>query len=339
MTIPTAPGKPFQHFGIIGGGAWGTALGLALLRGGLRVTLWAHDAAVVDAINNRHENPVYLPGIPLAHALQATHDLTALEACDALLLATPAQRLRAITMELDDLPPTTPLLICSKGIEQNTLALMSEVVAATQPHQPIAILSGPTFATEVARGQPAAITLALRDQVLGQQLAAAIGNKTLRPYLSDDIIGTQIGGAIKNVLAVACGIVEGRGIGDNGRAAIITRGLSEITRLSRALGGKMETCMGLSGLGDLVLTCTGAQSRNMSLGHALGQGRALREILAERRSVAEGVFTAAAAVALAAKHGVELPICAAVDRILNHNAAIDTEIAGLLTRPLKQEGI
>lgn len=335
----TNPNDSFQHFGIAGGGAWGTALGLALRRSGLRVTLWAHDPEVVTNINTRHENPTYLPGISLDHGLLATSDLGALTTCDAILLATPAQRLRTVTAQLHNLPATTPLIICAKGIEQKTLALMSEAVQATQPNQPIAILSGPTFAAEIARGLPAAVTLALHDQILGQKLAAAIGNKALRPYLSDDVIGTQIGGAIKNVLAVACGIVEGRGIGENARAAIITRGLSELTRLGCVLGGKMETFMGLSGIGDLVLTCTGAQSRNMSLGHALGQGRALADIMAERKSVAEGVFTAAAAVALAAKHGVELPICAAVDHILNHNAAIDTEIVGLLTRPLKQESI
>lgn len=330
--------SPFQHFGIIGGGAWGTALGLALLRSGLRVTLWARSAAIVDAINTRHENPVYLPNTPLDHGLHATTDLGVVTGCDAVLLATPAQRLRTVTETLQGLAPQTPLIICAKGIEQQTLALMSEVLQATQPRQPVAVLSGPTFATEVARGMPTAITLATRDQTLGMNLATALGNKTLRPYLSDDVVGTQIGGAIKNVLAVACGIVEGRGFGDNARAAIITRGLSEMTRLGSALGGKMETAMGLSGIGDLVLTCTGAQSRNMSLGHALGQGRALADILAERKSVAEGVFTAEAAVALAAMHRVELPICAAVDRILNRNAAIDAEIAGLLTRPLKQEG-
>ncbi len=330
--------QSFNHLGIIGGGAWGTALGLALRRSGRQVSLWARDPDVVATINARHENPDYLPAIPLDHALHATHNLAEMSACDALLLVTPAQHLREIASKLTNIKPQTPLIICSKGIEQGSLALMSEVIAATQPQQPVAVLSGPTFAAEVARGLPTAVTLAIKDQELGKHLALALGNRSMRPYLSDDIVGTQIGGAIKNVLAVACGIVEGRGIGDNGRAAIITRGLSELTRLGRALGGKMETFMGLSGLGDLVLTCTGAQSRNMSLGYALGQGRSLAEIMSERRSVAEGVYTAAAAVALAAKHDVELPICAAVDNILNKNASVDVEIAGLLSRPLKQEG-
>lgn len=329
----------FNHFGIIGGGAWGTALGLSLRRSGRQVTLWARDAAVIDAINMRHENPDYLPGVPLDHGLHATGDAAALSSCDALLLTVPAQYLRAVLMQFRPIRPDAPLIICCKGIERETLALMSDIVAATHPLNPAAVLSGPTFAAEVARGLPTAVTLALRDQELGGRLAQAFGSKALRPYLSDDMIGTQIGGAVKNVLAVGCGIVEGRGLGDNGRAAIITRGLSELTRLGRALGGKTETFMGLSGLGDLVLTCTGAQSRNMSLGYALGQGRALADILAERKSVAEGIYTAAAAVALAARHNVELPICAAVDRILSNNASLDSEIDGLLSRPLKQEGI
>ncbi|MEJ0062302.1 MAG: NAD(P)H-dependent glycerol-3-phosphate dehydrogenase [Alphaproteobacteria bacterium] len=327
----------YNHFGIVGGGAWGVALGIALLRAGRHVTLWARSEEVVAVINTRHENPAYLPGIPLDHALFATTDRAALQECDVLLLTPPAQHLRGVTASLFP-RPETPLIIGSKGIEQGTLMLMSEVVAAVLPQHPIGVLSGPTFAAEVARGLPAAVTLAMRDQDIGKQLIQAMGSRSLRPYLSDDIAGTQIGGAVKNVLAIACGIVEGRGFGDNARAAIMTRGLSELTRLGRALGGKMETFMGLSGMGDLVLTCAGAQSRNMSLGYALGQGRALDDILAERRSVAEGVSTASAAVARAAAHGVELPICAAVDRILNQGAAIEDEISALLTRPLRNEG-
>lgn len=331
--------QTFDHFGIIGGGAWGTALGMALRRAGRQVTLWAREPEVVEAINLRHENPVFLPGIPLDLDLRATKDLPAIASCHALLLSTPAQHLRTILKQLRPIHSDVPLIVCSKGIEQNSLALMSSIIEEILPQNPLAILSGPTFAAEVARGLPTAITLALQDQNLGQHLTQAIGSRTLRPYLSNDIIGTQIGGAIKNVLAVACGIVEGRGIGDNGRAAIITRGLSELTRLGLALGGKLETFMGLSGLGDLVLTCAGAQSRNMSLGYALGQGRALADILAERKSVAEGVHTAAAAVALAKQHNIEMPICEAVDRILNRNGSVDTAIDALLARPLKQESI
>jgi glycerol-3-phosphate dehydrogenase (NAD(P)+) len=328
---------PFEHFGIVGSGAWGTALATAVRRAGKRVTLWGRDAEVVDAINTRHTNRLYLPDVPLDHLIVATTALADLAACDALLLVTPAQHLRGIAAQLPPLSPHVPLLICAKGIECTSFALLSEALAASHATHPLAILSGPSFAAEVARGLPAAITLALTDQTLGRALATALSSASFRPYLSDDLIGTQIGGAIKNVLAVACGIVEGRGLGDNARAAIITRGLSELSRLSDALGGRSETCMGLSGLGDLVLTCTGMQSRNLSLGYALGQGRDLATIMAERKSVAEGVFTAAAAVGLAARYRVELPICAAVHRILDQNAAVDTEITALLTRPLRTE--
>ena len=217
---------------------------------------------------------------------------------------------------------------------------MSEAVAASLPGgNPVAILSGPTFAAEVARGLPTAVTLACADESLGTALVAALGSRTFRPYRSDDVVGSQIGGAVKNVLAIACGVVEGRRLGDNARAALITRGLAEITRLALALGGRVETLMGLSGLGDLTLTCSSLQSRNMSLGAALGAGKALAEILAVRRSVAEGVYTTAAVVGLAAKLGVDMPICNAVDAILNRGAGLDETIEGLLSRPFRGEGV
>lgn len=329
----------FNHFGVVGAGAWGTALAAALRRSGRQVTLWARDAAVVKNIMQRHENMVYLPDVPLDPTLHATSVLGDLAVCDAILLVTPAQHLRAAVASLPVLRPQVPLLICAKGIERGSLDLMSDVLAAERPAQPVAILSGPTFAAEVARGLPTAVTLAMKNQIMARELAEAMGSRSLRPYLSDDLIGTQIGGAIKNVLAVACGIVEGKGIGDNARAALITRGLSELSRLGVRLGGRAETFMGLSGLGDLVLTCTGTQSRNMSLGYALGQGRSLSDIMAERKSVAEGVYTAAAAVALAARHGVELPICEAVHRILDQGVSVEAEITALLARPFRQEGL
>ncbi len=328
-----------QHFGVLGAGAFGTALAQALRRGGRQVTLWARDAALAESINNQRQNPTYLPDILLEPGIKATADLPLLAMCDALLLVTPAQHLREVLHSLPLLPPATPLVICAKGIERGTLALLSTVVAEILPQQPVAILSGPSFAVEVARGLPTAVTIAMADLAAARPLAEAIGNATLRPYLSQDVIGTQVGGAVKNVLALACGIVEGKGIGDNARAALITRGLSEISRLGIALGGRAETFMGLSGLGDLVLTCTGAQSRNMTLGYALGQGRELADIMAARRSVAEGVFSAAAVAALAARHGIEMPICEAVHRILDQGAAIDDAIRGLLARPLRQEGL
>lgn len=329
---------PFSHFGIVGAGAWGTALGLALLRAGRSVTLWARRAEVAEAMNRTRENKACLPGIALDPALRATANEADLAACDAILLVTPAQHVRATGLRFaGKLKNGAPLILCAKGIEQATLALMNEVAATTLPSHPIAVLSGPTFAAEVARGLPTAVTLACEDEMLAKRLAEAIGSRAFRPYATTDVVGAEIGGAIKNVLAVACGIAEGRGMGDNARASIITRGLHELARLGVACGGSAETFMGLSGLGDLVLTCSGKQSRNMSLGIALGQGHPLAAILAERHSVAEGVFTAAAAVELAARKKIEMPIATAVDAILNHGASIDASIAALLARPFSTE--
>jgi glycerol-3-phosphate dehydrogenase (NAD(P)+) len=229
------------------------------------------------------------------------------------------------------------VVICAKGVEETSGALMSEVAAAALPGARLAILSGPTFAGEVARGLPTAVTLASADQELGGALIAALGTRSFRPYLGDDVVGAEIGGAVKNVLAIACGIVAGRRLGDNARAALITRGLAEMVRLARAKGGRAETLMGLSGLGDLTLTCTALQSRNHSLGFALGEGTALDEILGRRRSVAEGVSSAAAVAALASRLGVDMPIVAAVDAILHHGADIDQSIASLLARPFRGE--
>ena len=328
-----------QHFGIIGGGAWGTAMGAALVRAGRDVTLWAREAEIADAINTRHENTRFLAGIALDPRLKATNSLDSMTACDAWILVVPTQHLRAVAKQLAALKSAKrqPVIIAAKGVEQETLALPSAIVAQELPTHPVAILSGPTFAAEVAQDQPTAFTLACADSALGQNVAQALGSSTFRPYVSDDILGAQIGGAVKNVLAVACGISAGCGLGDNSRAALITRGLAEIMRLGLALGGRAETLMGLSGLGDLVLTCSSMQSRNMSLGVALGQGTTLKDILAARTSVAEGVFTASAARALAQKHGVAMPIVEAVDDVLNHGADMNATIAALLARPLRME--
>ncbi|MFT7573587.1 MAG: glycerol-3-phosphate dehydrogenase (NAD(P)+) [Paracoccaceae bacterium] len=323
---------------IIGAGAWGTALALAARRAGNDVTLWAYETDIVAAINNAHENILYLPGVALDPAIRATADLTAAVDADALLLAAPAQHMRTTIAPLaGHLPPTTPLIVCAKGIEQETLALMSEAVAAIFPANPVFILSGPTFAADVAAGLPTAVTLAGSDLAAAQALADRLSSDRFRPYSGEDVIGAQIGGAIKNVLAIACGIAEGRGFGDNARAALVTRGLAELTRLCLAKGGRAETMMGLSGLGDLVLTCTSTQSRNYSLGLALGAGQSLAEILGTRHSVAEGVYTASAAVALAQKLGLEMPIATAVDAVLNRGANIDAVIEALLARPLRAE--
>ena len=323
---------------IIGAGAWGTALALAARRAGNDVTLWAYEADIVAAINDAHENTLYLPGVALDPAIRATGDLAEAATADALLLAAPAQHMRTTIAPLaGHLPLATPLIVCAKGIEQETLALMSEVVAAIFPQNPVFILSGPTFSADVAAGRPTAVTLAGSDLAAAQVLADRLSSDRFRPYSGDDVIGAQIGGAIKNVLAIACGIAEGRGFGDNARAALVTRGLAELTRLCLAKGGRQETMMGLSGLGDLVLTCTSKQSRNYSLGLALGAGRTLAEILGERHSVAEGVYTASAAVALADKLGLEMPIATAVDEVLNKGADIDVVIEALLARPLRAE--
>ncbi len=326
------------RIGIIGAGAWGTALAATARVAGCGVTLWARSGALADEINAKHENPIYLPGVALDPLIRATDDLAEAAAADAVLLVTPAQRLREIARRLAPrLPASRPLVICAKGVEQGTLALMTEVLAESLPGRPLAVLSGPTFATEVARGLPAAVTLAAEDAGLGEALAASLGSRRFRPYLSDDLVGAQIGGAVKNVIAIACGIVTGHGFGDNARAALITRGLAEMVRLGLAKGGRAETLMGLSGLGDLTLTCSAMQSRNFSLGAALGAGRGLDEILAERHTVAEGVHSAAAVAELARRHGVEMPISAAVDAVINRGAEVEAMIEELLTRPFRKE--
>jgi glycerol-3-phosphate dehydrogenase (NAD(P)+) len=324
---------------IIGGGAWGTALGCVARRAGHDAALWVRETDVVDAINAGKGNPIFLPGIALESGIVATNDMAvALAGADAVLLVAPSQFLRSVAASMrPHLKAGTPVVLCAKGIEHDTLALMTEAAAAALPGTPIAVLSGPTFAREVALGLPTAVTLACADTALGQRLVELIGIPLFRPYLSDDLIGAEIGGAVKNVLAIACGIVTGKKLGDNTRAALITRGLAEMARLGVAKGGKPETLMGLSGLGDLTLTCNGPQSRNMSLGIALGEGRALKDVMAERQSIAEGVFSAASVVALAAKLGVEMPICAAVDQVINRGANIERAIAALLSRPFRAE--
>jgi glycerol-3-phosphate dehydrogenase (NAD(P)+) len=326
--------------GIIGGGAWGTALAQTLHRAGRSVTLWAREAEVVAAINRDHANPLFLPGIPLDEGIVATEALAEAAAVDAVLLAMPAQHMRELATALAPaLAPGVPVVICAKGIEEGTGELMSEIASAVLPGAPVAVLSGPTFAAEVARGLPTAVTLATTDVPQGERLIAATGTRAFRPYFSDDVIGAEIGGAIKNVMAIACGIVMGRRLGDNARAALITRGLAEMVRLALVKGGRAETLMGLSGLGDLTLTCSSLQSRNHSLGVALGEGQPLDSYLAQRRTVAEGVASAAAAAALARRLGIEMPICAAIEAILHHGAAVDAVIEGLLSRPFKSETV
>jgi len=330
---------PMTRLAIIGGGAWGTALALAARRAGSAATIWARDPSIAAAIEARHENPVYLPGIVLDPAITATSDLAwAAAGAEAALLAVPAQFLRVVLSALaPHLPSSLPLLVCAKGIEIGSLLTMSELTGELCPHNPVAVLSGPSFAAEVARDLPTAVVIAGRDATLARRFVTALGSKRFRPYLSEDPLGAELGGAIKNVLAIACGIVDGRRLGDNARAALITRGLAEMTRLGVAKGARAETFAGLSGLGDLVLTCGGAQSRNHALGLALGQGMSLDAALAGRRSVVEGIATAASAANLARKLAVEMPIAEAVDAVLHRGMAIDQMIEQLLARPRRAE--
>jgi glycerol-3-phosphate dehydrogenase (NAD(P)+) len=325
-----------KHIGVIGGGAWGTALAQVAAAGG-PVTLWAREPEVVEAINRRHVNDAFLAGIALDPAVRATGDLADLAGCDAWLVVTPAQFLRRVLAEAP-VAATRPLVLCSKGIEAGTLHLMSEAAAEAAPGAPIAVLSGPTFAHEVARGLPTAVTLACEDGAVGAAIADRLAQPTFRPYASDDVIGAEVGGAVKNVLAIACGAVVGRRLGENAKAALIARGFAEMLRFGAAKGAQAATLGGLSGLGDLVLTCSSPQSRNMSLGMGLGEGRSAAELLGERRTVAEGAHTAPVLLEAARRLGVEMPITEAVVDLLA-GAGIATVIERLLTRPLRAESI
>jgi glycerol-3-phosphate dehydrogenase (NAD(P)+) len=328
---------PIDRIAVIGAGAWGTALAIAARRAGRSVTLVPRRAEQARAIAQSRINDAYLPGCPLDPAIAVTADPANAADADAMLVATPAQHLRAALARLTPARATAPIVLCAKGIERATGLLMPELVAEVLPGRPVAVLSGPTFAGEVARDLPTAVTIASTDAATVDALMTALGTRCFRPYASDDPIGAAVGGAIKNVLAIACGIVAGRGLGENARAALVTRGLAEIRRLARAKGGRPETPMGLSGLGDLLLTCTSPQSRNYSLGAALGAGQALDAILAGRRTVAEGVGTASAIRALADRLGLDMPIAFAVDAILHAGADIDGTIGQLLARPFRTE--
>jgi glycerol-3-phosphate dehydrogenase (NAD(P)+) len=336
--FPRNFGDPVQRIGVIGAGAWGTALALTARRAGRDVVLWAREPEVVASINGERRNALFLPDVSLDAGLFATADLAAAARADAVLLVPPAQHLRATCTALKPhLAAAVPLVICAKGIEKGTCALMTEIVDDVLPGHSSAVLSGPTFAKDVALGLPTAVTLATSAPEVARAIAAALKTATFRPYVSADPIGVEVGGAAKNVLAIGCGISDGKGLGANARAALLTRGLAEIVRLAVACGGKAETLMGLAGLGDLVLTATSMQSRNYSLGVALGQGKTLDEILGARRAVTEGVYTAEAVVTLAARKSVDMPICSAMNRLLNQGAALDRELRGLLERPLRDE--
>ena len=328
----------FHTIGVIGAGAWGTALAQTAAKAGRDVVLWSFEQDVADAVNTRHCNTVYLPEVALDPAVGAVTAMSELDACDAVLAVAPAQHLRRVLESfLPYCRPGLPVVLCAKGIEQSSLSLMTDVLRETIPGALPAVLSGPSFAIDTAQGLPTAVTLACEDETVGNALIAALGTTRFRPYLATDLTGAEIGGAVKNVLAIACGISEGKGLGKSAHAALISRGFAEMTRLALAMGARRETLAGLCGLGDLVLTCSSPQSRNMSCGLALGRGVSLDDILASRRAVTEGVASAPAVVALAQRHGVEMPICEAVDDILAGRLAVDDAVEALLSRPFTLE--
>ena len=299
--------------------------------------LWALEADVVAAVNSRNENPVFLSGLPLNPSIRGTSDLSDLNGCDAWLVVTPAQHMRAVLEQASDC--SKPLVLCSKGIEERSGQLLHKVAKQACPDAVVAVLSGPTFAHEVARGLPTAVTLAAEDPALAERLRDRMKLPTFRIYVSEDVAGAEIGGAVKNVLAIACGVVEGKGLGQNARAALIGRGFAEMTRFGQALGARRETLAGLSGLGDLVLTCSSSSSRNYSLGKGIGEGRSAAELLADRKTVAEGAFTAPVLARLAREQDIDMPIVQAVDALIAGRATVDQVLDALLTRPSRAEGV
>lgn len=324
--------------GIVGAGAWGTALAETLARGGHPVVLWARNPAIAAEITTQRTNNAYLPGHRLSDRLVATSDLARVAGSDILLMVTPAQATRAVLTDLRaQLRPATAVVLCAKGIEQSTGRLQTEVAAEAVPGIVAAVLSGPSFAADVVRGLPTALTLAAADPDLGRRLADTLSDRRFRLYWSDDLTGVQLGGAVKNVLAIAAGILDGRQLGASALAALVTRGFAELRRFAQALGGRPETLMGLSGLGDLMLTCGSPLSRNMSLGRALGRGESLEAVLGGRRSVSEGIYTAGIVARLAAERRLDMPIATAVAAIVAGELGVDAAIEGLLARPLKAE--
>ncbi len=322
----------------MGAGAWGTALAFVLAGAGRKVAIHARERDIAEGLAAGRGNPRFLPGIALP-AFNASDEIEILSGSDCVLAVVPAQFARASFEAAGEwIAPGTPVVLCAKGIEATGLHLMSEVLAQVLPQAIPVVLSGPSFAADVARGLPTAVTLACEDEALGAELMAAIGQPHFRPYWSADLIGAEIGGAVKNVLAIACGMSEGLGLGRSAHAALMTRGFAEMKRLAVAMGGRAQTLSGLCGLGDLVLTCSSSQSRNMSFGKALGEGQAAAQILGGRTAVTEGAATAPALVALAARHSVDMPICAAVASILAGEISVDAALAALLARPFKEEG-
>ena len=324
-----------ERIGVVGAGAWGTALAQVAAAGGRDGLLWAREPEVVSSVNETHENSAFLPGQILNPSIQATGDLSRLHGCDALLVVTPAQHMRGVLGELSCC--AAPLILCSKGIEGRSGALLHQVAREVCPASHVMVLSGPTFAYEVAAGLPTALTLAAEDADLAEAVRERLALPEFRIYLSDDVAGAEVGGAVKNVLAIACGVVEGKGLGQNARAALIARGFAEMTRFGMAFGARRETLAGLCGLGDLVLTCSSTSSRNFSLGKAIGEGRSAAELMSDRRTVAEGAFPAPVLHRLAEERGIDMPIVAAVNALLSGDRGVDEVLEGLLSRPPRAE--
>ncbi len=327
----------FQRIGVAGAGAWGTALATCALAAGREVHVWAREPEIAEALSTGKGNPGFLPGVDIP-AVSAATDMAELAGCDAILIVVPAQHMRASLKALaPHLKPGTPVALCSKGVERGTLKLMTDVLAEEAPGASPAVLSGPSFASDVAKGLPTAVTLACPDRAVGETWMRSIGRPHFRTYWSDDLIGAEAGGAIKNVLAIACGVCEGMGLGRSAHAALIARGFAEMTRMGVALGGRAETLAGLCGLGDLVLTCSSPQSRNMSFGMELGRGKSAQEILGARTSVTEGAETAPAVVELGRRLGIDLPICEVVLDMIEARLSAREAVDRLLNRPMKDE--
>lgn len=326
-----------MRLGVVGGGAWGTALAQVVSSNGRETLLWALEPEVVESVNGAHENGAYLPGVRLNLEIRATNDFGELSDCDAWLVVTPAQHMRSVLEKASNF--ARPLVLCAKGIDERSGQFLHRVAKQACPRSQVAVLSGPTFAHEVARGLPTAVTLAAEDPNVAEQLRDRIKQPTFRIYLSDDVTGAEIGGAVKNVLAIACGVVEGRRLGQNARAALIARGFAEMTRFGLAFGARRETLTGLSGLGDLVLTCSSTSSRNYALGKGLGEGRSATELLSDRRTVAEGAFTAPVLARLALEHEIDMPIVKATDALIAGRVDVDEALGALLSRPPKSEAI
>lgn len=323
---------------IIGAGAWGTALAQLQAKQGKSVILWTRKSTLAEEINAKRSNKTYLSGIKLDEKIMATSDMGTALQNDILLLVTPAQVLRE-TLETmkPQIRPAHVIVICCKGIEISSGKLLSDVAQSVLPKNTIAILTGPNFAHEIAAGKPAATTLACADEAIAKTLQSAIATTTFRPYITTDVIGAQIAGALKNVIAIACGMAEGLNMGESARASLVTRGMAEIVRLGLKMGARSETFLGLSGMGDLMLTCSSAKSRNYSLGLALGQGLAMAQIMTERKSVTEGVHTAKAATLLAKEYGVDMPVCQAVNKCVNEGMGLEIALKEMLSRPLGSE--